>query len=412
MFRALLILCGLPVVAFGAEQRFIFDNYFYGEFSHPETSSVNPGNSILQIPDREGTADLRPEWMLTTEQWKAVVRPRWVGRWFEWSELGDSQRSSNGDVNLMDAYVEYKPLDGLKAVAGLEVYQWGPAELMNVSNPLFHLHTNSHSVFFKEKGEALVRLSYDQNENWNHMLIANPISNNEEPYRAEQQFQSSGFLKSEVRNKAGNAYAGALLGSDDDRLPFIGEYGQFGWESGWSVYLDARQTRGNHTFVPQMNGFGYIEMDPKDDNSAIVNQSIVGVRWEGRVDVRAEFYWNSAGYTPDQFQWALSSVRVPTPWLANNLSRFLQPGLELLGRYYSYLSIRIPDLGRKKDVSIAFRNLNSLQDASGFAQFAFDKPLNDALVIELEADLAYGGPDSELTLASSYELVAGLKWTL
>lgn len=410
-----LLFFSLLVCSFGAkavEQRFILDNYLYGEWLHPEVASANPGNAVLEIPDRQGVADLRPDWSLRSDSTTVVVRPRWIGRLYDISELGATFGGADGRWNLMDAYVEYRASENLRTLAGLEVYQWGPAELMNASNPLFHLRTNEHSTFFQEKGKVLVRVTYDQNQNWNHMLILNPVSNNEEPFRAEQQFQSSGFLKSEWRASSGGSYAGLLAGSDSDRLPFIGEYALLGLESGWSFYLDARHTKGNHSYVPVTNEFGYVEMDPLNDDSTLVTQGIGGVRWEGRVDVRVEFFWNSAGLDSAQFHQALQSVRVLSPWLTSNISRFLQPGLELPGRAYSYLSLRIPDLGPKKDVAVALRGIQSLQDGSGLTQVTFEKPVSDSVVTELEADMVYGAGDSELTMTSSYEFVAGVRWTL
>lgn len=409
----LLILLGAHAAA-GADFRFIMNSDFYVQGRSLPDSSVNPNNQVFKFPSALGVIDLKPDFSILGESAKFVFRPRWTFTSLSWNagEYRKGERTEEGSGDITDLFLEADLSRKWRFIGGLEVYQWGPTEFFNVSNPLYNLSPAARSPFFKEKGQVLVRISYDYNENWNNMLIVNPAHNNERPWRADDKFEEKFLLKTEYRNRVGSFYAGALAGQENDRLPFVGEYANLSFDSGISIYGEARHTRGDYSYYPLRNQLGFVEMTQDEDSETWVHQSIFGIRYEGGIDARAEVILNSNGYTRKDFENAIESVTTLSPYLAENYKRFLQPGMQLYGQAYLYLSVRIAEMGRKGDTTIFFRGLNSYQDGSGTFQFALDTPIGDSFTFLFDATQAYGGKDKELTFADHFIAAAGLRWTL
>lgn len=410
---ALILLTGLSARA--AEFKFLMNSDFYGYGRGLMESAANPNNQVLNYPSTVGVIDIKPDFsLLLGSRVKFVLRPRWTGEAMNWNDgpQKDDPVYVHGKADLTDAFGEFTLTRRLRAIAGLEVYQWGPAEFLNVSNPFYHLSRNARSPFFKEKGQVLARVSWDATSTWNNMLIVNPMSNAEPAWRAGDEFEPMFALKTEYRNRNGTFYVGFLGGQENDRLPFVGEYLNLSFASGFSVYTESRHTRGDLSYFPARDQYGFYEMinDPKSQKW--VHQSLLGMRYENVVDVRWEFIVNSSGFNKQDFENGIDSISRPSPYIYGNFARFLQPGMELYGQLYSYLSLRIADLGRRNDLTLFFRNLTSIQDGSGTLQFAFEKPVGDAVTVLGDATTTFGGQNKELTLADQYVVSLGLRWTL
>lgn len=397
----------------GEKYKMSLDNYFAIERRTWSASAINPNNSLLKISDYGINADLRLELKAVFDKLKFVLRPRFLASSEIWTDgQPPTQRNvTAGKFNITDAYVDFRASDVSQINVGLEVYQWGPAEFFNPSNPLFHLSTNSRSSFFKEKGLVLTRFMYDLYPQLNIQIILNPTSNNESPWQTETEFQPSGFLKSELGSQDGSSYVGAIAGSQPDGRRFLGEYGAFGFSNGLSLYLDARHCIGSRRFAPQTLSNGTL-LNLQSTAEQISSLGIIGVRWEGRVDARIEYFKNTEGLSNDEFRAAIDSVQNFSPYVVTNLSRFIKPGLEMLGQQYLYSSIRIPDLGSQKNVSLSFRFIESLQDQSAMIQVSSEKPLNDGTVGLIEGSCTLGGDNLELTLSDRTAIFAGLRWVL
>jgi hypothetical protein len=416
LFAAALLDQFIPA-AQAADYKFSLEDYMDLHVRSHSDSNLNPNNHLFQLEDAGATNDLRPEVKLTTEHTTSVIRPRWIFSRWQWSEAESSYQKAAGRLDITDAFVEIRVTDSIRSTAGLEDFQWGPAELSNISNPLFHLNTMSRSSFYKEKGVATLRLSLDFTDLWNNMLIINPVSNNEPAFQEGQNFQPSGFIKSEIRSandngsSDGQTYLGVLGGTQPDARKFFGEYFSTRFDSGWSFYLEARHPFGQRRFELQTKSG--IKTDQLISNENGMNTlSLAGLRWEGRVDARLEYFYNSDGFNSRDFRDQVDTLKSPSPETPLNYSRFLRPGLELYGQAYAYLSLRIPDLGKSNNLQLALRSLVSLQDGSSIAQISVDKPLNDSFVGLIEAFTSIGGNDQELTLLDRTAIIAGAKWSL
>ena len=108
---------------------------------------------------------------------------------------------------------------------------------------------------------------------------------------------------------------------------------------------------------------------------------------------------------------AVASVsNFANPSYPQNLARFLRPGLELLGQNYLYVSYRVSDPFRFKDLNLYFRYIRSMQDESSQMQFEFDRALWESFLLFSNVSYSNGNLDGEFRLLNDWQALIGLKW--
>ena len=393
-----------------------YETYFSGQTNNYASSVLNPGNQVFQSPSEVVEADFRPNWQyILMKSHKVVLRPRYLltASTIRLNNPTDEIRSTRGKIELTDFFLEDQWTDSLKTVLGLQVYQWGPAELINPSNPLFHFNNRQRGAFYKEKGQIFARANLDWDKHWGQVFIFEPISNNDPDWIGKSDFIPKGLIKTEYRLENPINYLGLVIGREELKKTFVGEYLTYSPYEGFSVYFDNRHTQGQIAYQPVSNIYGGYSLARNDTNTFWQTLSVSGLRYEAtNFDIRIEYIFNEAGMTKEKFSQYLLTVQQLTPDLANNLIYFIKPGLELLGQNYAYLSLRIPNLGKKENMNLAFRLIGSLQDSSGVLQSDFDKNINDHLTAYLEAFSPIGSKETELNLLGQNFYMMGLKWNL
>lgn len=392
------------------------ENYFSGRYFSLQPVQLDPSNRIFNRPDYLGNVDIRPEIKLTFGRQKWVVRPRWTYTYesIHYSDLNVDTAKSTGKIDLTDAYVESAWTDEIRTTLGLQVYQWGPAEFLNASNPIFHLNAQQRSTLFKEKGKVLLRLNVDYSKNWNQVFLYEPISNGERPWIAENKFQPKNLIKTEWLGNSGVDTIGFVFGKEERGMGFLGEYFNFSPTDGFSVYADFKHTENSPAYYPDANAYGSESLiyNPQV-RGGWVSFGVVGVRKEwSHLDLRIEYVNNSGGWTSDQFREAKATLRQQNPDTMKNLARFASPGLELLGRDYGYISMRFFNIGKKDNHSIAFRYLHSEADGSGTLTSTYDWDFNDYISIFAEFFGSFGESESELNLLQQQSYMVGFRWSL
>jgi hypothetical protein len=88
------------------------------------------------------------------------------------------------------------------------------------------------------------------------------------------------------------------------------------------------------------------------------------------------------------------------------------PGTEFPGKYYLYESLRVPDIGYEKRMSLNFRYIHSWMDQSGIAFVSGDQAMSDHINLVFEASASRGNPNSEFTLMEKTTVMAGAKVSL
>jgi hypothetical protein len=374
-----------------------YEVYGSGSAASINSSRANPGNSVLQIPQSQASLDLRPSFTLQNQDSiKVIAQPRW--------ELGPSlttynnrpdERHFHSQLSLTQGYAAAQLSEQWLFAAGVQNYQWGPAELITASNPMVHFTQGQRSILWVEKGHGLVRLNFSSGQNISAVFIGDLFDNGLTPANSGGTFSRLGLAKVEYQVSPAS-YAGLSAGSGEHTQTWVGEYGSLGIIDGLSVYADARHTVGSDAvyLVPR-----------KRSLETLAN---LGIRFEDRVDARSEVIINTYGYDRHEFQ-QLLSLASQNGLLSQENSL---PGLEFPGKAYLYESVRLPDVGYQKRMTLNLRYIHSLMDQSGVVFFNGDQALTDHLNAVFEISLSRGVPNSEFTLLEGRTGMIGARISL
>ena len=407
-----ILLIQLPLLASAQNVEFAFsyEGYLFGEQRDYADSVLNQGNEIFKVPETAGVFDQRAEFKWLINDAKIIFRPRLVSyqQNYKTEVTNESKSVSDTDANLTDAFYEQYITDRIFTTVGLQVYQWGPAEVLNPSNPFFHFNSNQRSLVYKEKGKALLRLNWNSKSNDSFVFIVEPVSNNETHWIAEEKFKPQFAGKFDISWAGTRNFLGFAVGIPDNADLFIGEYFQYEFVEGFSIYADAKHSVNTFFYEPQTDA-GFQRMLPSNQDGAVSTLSVAGLRYEDTFDARLEYIYNSAGYDQKHFDNALIASSQLSPYLVENLVRFQATGLELLSQNYLYFSVRKSDPFEIKDFSIYFRSLTSLMDSSGVEQFEFDKSVLDWMNVFGQYSAFRGVQDSEFKLIDDWKASLGVK---
>lgn len=395
MYRYLFLflnLFSLTVLAQQSEFSFRYEGYLF-------VDKYKSMSNDLQTITFDQRAELK--WLISDA--KIILRPRLVA----YAEVDGASSDSDADFNLTDAFYEQQVTEQTFTTVGLQVYQWGPAELINPSNPFFHFNNNQRSLVYKEKGKVLLRLNWNISEN-NLVFIVEPVSNNEQHWIVDEKFKPQVAAKFEKSWMSTRNFLGVVIGIPDNADFFIGEYFQYEVFDGLTFYVDSKHTMNTFVYTPQED-MTFLRMLPHQNSKEFSTLAVTGARYEDEFDVRLEYIYNSLGYDQDTFDDVLIATSTLSPYLAENIARFQQTGLELLTQNYLYFSLRKTEPFAIKDLSLYFRSLTSLMDNSGVEQFEFDKSVLDWANVFGQYSVYRGDQNSEFKLLGDWKASLGVK---
>ena len=395
-----------------ADIGYSLDSYlFFNKFQIAD-SIINPNNSVLKTPSEQTDLDVRAEIKWKSGLDRLIVRPRYTGYYKSYTVTAvGSSSESKGEIDLTDAFYEKYWSSKISTTLGLQVYQWGPAELLNPSNPLFHFSTQQRAAFYKEKGKVLLRGNYSFNRENSLVLIAEPISNAEPEWIAETDFNPKAIIKYERLFSGTANQIGLVAGIEEKKNLFFGQYFSLTFADSFSFYADVKESKKNLNYIPEWNGSDYDLVSSEAFPLEWATLGVAGIRWEGDFDVRLEYIYNGAGFDREQLNQAILSVsNFFNPNYLRNLERFRRIGLEFYGKNYTYFSLRKSDPLDIKDLNIYFRNFLSLQDQSGLTQIEADYSLLDSWQILTQIGFVNGNLDSEFRLTNDWQFLLGVKW--
>ena len=394
-----------------AETRYTFESFLYAQKNQVADSIINPENQVLKVAVGEYHLDLRGEFKWRSEEKQLVVRPRFLGHQSNIELNNKTEVEAKGQADLTDAFYENYWTPKLSTTLGLQVYQWGPAEFLNASNPLYHFNPRQKSAVYKEKGQILLRFNFSPSMQSNYIFMFQPVSNNEAEWIAEDTFTPKFLLKYEKTGKKATNYFGVVAGSEEKNNIFFGEYFNFSFFEGFSLYTDMKHAQNRINFIPEVNG-ALVNLVPETHSEAQwPTLAVFGARWEDTYDVRLEYIYNGMGLSESDLNLAVASVsNFTNPAYPQNLGRFLKPGLELLGQNYLYVSWRVSDPFRLRELNLYFRYICSLQDKSSQMQFEFDRALWESFLLFSNVSFSNGNIDSEFRLLNAWQALIGLKW--
>ena len=385
----------------------------------PADSLVNPNNRVFEQANSDSLADLRAELKVINKKTKYILRPRFTESFQTYTLTNPDEKKSRSraKADLTDAFIEWTPWDQWQLTAGLFVDGWGPAEFVNPSNPFFHLNFQNKSFFYKEKGHGLIKVLWNPSAKTTLALTAEPVSNNEPSFRSGDIFKPQAALRGEWQSGDASQLVGLLVGKENFSEGFVAEYFQLRHNnSGLSVFAEARHSSKTERFDIIDQTF-YKELQLKTQDG-LKTYSVVGARWEGRIDARIEWISYNQGYSESQWNDLVQSVTQPSPAILNNAEKFSKLGLEFPTKNWWSVSVRTPDLGPWADWQWTNRVLIAVGDnptgtlRSGIFQSDLEMPAYQAWTFLAEIQNNFGNANTELALSTreSYYLGAKYAW--
>lgn len=392
------------------DYRFSYDGFFSFESYQHEDSIINPYNEILQLPDYKLIFDQRPDLKLLINDGKIIIRPylSYTQQKYKTTLTNKNETQTETKVNLSDFFYEQILNQKMFFTIGLQSYSWGPAELLNPSNPFFHFSSEQRSFGFKEKGQILARINWNTTKEHSFVAIVEPLSNLEKNWIYKEEFKEQFVFKFEKEFKNSRHLFGLVAGVPNDADYFIGQYGQYEFFDGATIYFDSKQSKNKIYIKPELINQLYRLNKVKADVD-LSQLTIFGLRYEDSFDIRLEYVYNSLGYSESEFNDAIISMRQISIYQSDNLKSYQNTGLELISKNYLYFSVRKSDFLQFKDLNFFIRSLNSIMDYSAVDQIELDKTFGDHTTVFGQIAIFRGNADSEFKLANDYKGTFGLK---
>jgi hypothetical protein len=386
---------------------------WYNRYIHRPTkeSLYNPGNEFARIPQETIQSDLRPTLTLEKNEHYFKINPRVILDKTFTSRDHKDEETLKADLFLNEAFYQIT-LDQHQFVFGLQNYQWGPAEMLSPTNPMFRFLQDQRSFFFQQRGRNIVRWNWTLNQSLSIVSLIEVTKNDVDLPRADQEFSPNGLVKIEKSFDQASDYVGLVVGVTPAGENFIGEYGSFGFGDGQSLYFDLRHQEGTRNFYPVNSQNGFIREDQRYiDSKKVFTLATAGLRHEGRADFRLEYIYYGLGLDNQDWKQAQNSLTQLSPYLKENAERFYLSGRELQREHYLYSSVRIPDLGAGDIYTVFLRYFYSIQDSSSISQLLIDRATGDHFNLYLELSTYQGSRKAEFSSLIATETSIGFKWT-
>ena len=373
-------------------------------------SDYNPDNQVGKIPDNTFETDFRPTFNWELDNHKFKLDPRLITQLTQ-AEYRDEKHTTDKTEAFLNEASYTVNIGDHQLAFGIQNYQWGPAEMLSPTNPIFRFQFEQRSLFFQQRGRNLVRWNWQITPEWNMVTMVEVSKNGSELPKEDQKFTPNGLVKLERALSKSSDYIGVVAGMTPYKENFVGEYFAMNFTDEFSVYLDARHQQGSKNFYPDENPF--FEFDEREEDGGIKTLANFGIRHEATVDFRLEYIYNGVGLDKADWDRAHDALTTLGPNTRENFKRFYRGGRDDLSRqHYGYASVRIPDLGDKDQYTIFLRHFHSLADSSSSTQFQMDRITGESFNLYLEASLYNGSKTSEFGSLLRHELSAGLRYSL
>jgi hypothetical protein len=364
-------------------------------------SPVNPGNRILQVPASGAQTELRPDLRIAHgNELTAVARPRFLVK-VEKAETADGWQPerSQATAEWIEGYATWRLSDALAVSYGLQNFQWGPAELVSPSNPIFHATGFYRDPVYVVRGRQLVRVNLSSGREWSAVLLAEVGENGEGAFVYGEPFEPKAQAKLEWQSPRGDLSAAVTAGASQRSRGWFGEYATVPLVAGLSAYVDAVHTVGRRAWYPVEDPvLGASFAQSGMETRSLRTTALGGVRYafENGNDLRVEYLFDEAGWTDGQLGLAVRAA-APTAIDPRGLPRYLDPGFELLGRHLVYASLSLPDLPPRERTRLQARILASMTDGSGVAFVTASYDATEAVVAFLSLSATHGAADGALS---------------
>ncbi len=365
------------------------DSFFGATHQSFGGSTFNPGNRVLYLSENYGFIELRPEAKLGLKKNAVVVRPRVRATLQPTIDTTPaSSEASTIDVWLNEGYAVASPISDLEISLGRQIFQWGPAEVLNPSN-LFHQELLARlEPFYEVRGKTMARVNWSVGQQWSWVTMAELMPLPDDSFDSMTQIDDESLrrlqTKLEFNWNNGANYLAATAGQreiNSETSAGIGGYGAYTLNDAFQIYSDVIFLENTRT--DEFDFYG-----------------LAGLRYTtvGGTEFRIEGINNQRGLTSGEFDTLRAILQNPffaqfaAPVLQNNDS-------PLLGRGYVYSSVRYSlekDWLGMMQPMFSLRNLFSTGDQSSFSSVNWEAGLAENAMLYIYGGLAAGQRDSEL----------------
>lgn len=390
----------------------------YGQILEPTESSLNPGNSILNINRYAGTAQIRNETKVSIRALTLDISPRLTAEWKRW-ETGPMEDQSDSSIDIKLAYwrTGLMPDSRLSLSYGRENLQWGPSYLFSPSNPYFG-DNGKKNPRIEVAGMNFARVVYIPSLKYSFSLIYNDTKGDQDI--AEDVFSKSLALKVDAVEDQ-TSWSG-IVARNEAAHWHIGGYCNWTASQALIVYGEGAVNSGCNIKYPVTsdNALGYDFQLQDDDNDRWVPSILAGSSYTllcGPTLV-LEYLYYGRGYDSDQRQNyyrlrsaaenLLTASNQDTTLAYSALGRAADTGLIFLGRNYLMLQIHQAEYMNILDYSI--RWVHNLDDGSNQFTVLTDLYIGAHLIVFTASTLHSGAQDTEFMSYVNYTAMAGIEY--
>ncbi len=336
-------------------------------YQAPTLGGLNPDNRVLDLPRHTTEGELRVDATLDLDRLLLSAKPRvrlTRDRWEDGPRSGESD--TDEETLLLEGTARVRLHDTLFASLGRENLQWGPAQLVNPSNPFFAENGRENPVR-EIAGMDFVRVVWLPTYSWTISWIANTGLG--EGNLQGRDWHPSQALKVEYVGYEANG--GVLVHGGPDHKTSLRAYGRWTASDALLVYAEGSIQKGTDVLYPTEGPppLGLTLDDTRSGDPALVPFTVLGASYTMELGptFTLEYAYNGEGYDDGQadrfFDLAHGAGALIEAGLLKPDPDGAAPGLRLLRRHYlfgQYLHSEIADR-----FTVLLRWTQNLDDLSG-----------------------------------------------
>ncbi len=333
----------------------------------PTLGGLNPDNRVLGLPRHTTEGEVRVDATIDLGRLLLSAKPRLRltrDRWQDGPRSGDSD--TDEETLLLEGTARVRLHDTLFVSLGRENLQWGPAQLVNPSNPFFAENGRENPVR-EIAGMDFVRVVWLPTYSWTVSWIANTGLG--QGNLQGRDWHPSQALKVEYVGYEANG--GVLVHGGPDHKTSVRAYGRWTASDALLVYAEGSLQKGTDVLYPTEGPppLGLTLDDTRSSDPAILPFTVVGASYTMELGptFTLEYAYNGEGYDEGEadrlFDLAHGAGALVEAGLLEPDPDGPAPGLRLLRRHYlfgQYLHSEIADR-----FTVLLRWTQNLNDLSG-----------------------------------------------
>jgi hypothetical protein len=381
------------------------------QMQKPTTGGLNPDNRILETPRYVSEVEGRLDLFVDFERLSLSAKPRarWTrDQWEDGPRSGESDTDT--DTELIEGLARLRLFDSLFFSYGRENLQWGPAQLVNPSNPFFDENGRANPIR-EIPGMDFVRAVWLPNFNWTISWITN--TGRGENDLLTRDWHPSHALK--VEYVGYEASGGAMIHGGADFETTLRGYGQWTVNDALLLYGEASVSSGTDVSYPTEGPppLGLTLESTKSDDADLFLFTVLGGAYTLEIGptLSFEYVYNGEGYNDQEAEKFFDLFHgvgdLVDRGLASAGTGDLTTGLRLLRRHYAFFQYLQTEIADRFNVIL--RWTQNLEDQSGLGTGFGEWNLSDRWKLFAFGACGTGGNRDEFGSLIRYLGVLGIE---